>query len=140
MSDMLFDLKRDNVLRAYLDHPNHCEEAYAFAWYARLYPVFHENRGVEVWSDYFHIEQSFVREVITYLEELWDADETTSFRSLEQRFGGYRNYRLELRDVLRYCHIQEVFDDNFYNALRHAAPGEVVAFLNPFTIDEIWMT
>ena len=92
-----------------------------------VYPFFHENEEVEVYADCFCVKKEFVSAVIKHIDEkvLTKDLNKLDFYSLEEKFGGYKQYRSELIHILRYCYLARRFNADVWNKIISDAPAEV---------------
>ena len=145
----VYETKREQLMLGWLN-PNtreYIDDAYAYAYSQRMFPFFHEEEKHETdpFADVYDIKRNFIDEVTEYLDEFDRMDESNperqnlNFASMEDKFGGYRNKRVELIVVLRYCFLSDRFMPTLYETiLKNSPPVEVQSFNRP--IEELSFT
>src|ERR1043165_2045583 len=115
----LFEFKRQSFLIGFIENPERFHPALAFAYYHRVAPIFHEQIAHERYNgdpfdEVYAVKRDFVLAVIKYVDERWLANdlEAIAFRTLEEKFGGYKVNRMELVYALEYARINRGFDEN----------------------------
>jgi hypothetical protein len=127
----LYELKRQNLLMGYLQHPEKIDDALAYAYTHRLAPVFHEqtmrdSHGGDPFEAAYAVPADFMNELFKFMDEcsingnLADLE----FYKLEEKFGGYKKNRIELIYAIEYARISHRFGDDVYAAIESNAPAE----------------
>ncbi len=127
----LYELKRLSFSIGYIQNPKNFSPAFAYAYYNRVAPIFHENIARETYDfgpfmDVYAVKASFVDEVTKYVDECDLAGNLTAigFYKLEDRFSGYKANRMELLHALEYTPIAGRFSDAVWKAIEADAPVE----------------
>jgi len=140
-----FEQKRFTFLVTYLQFPDKFAEAHAFAVFNRLPPIFHENIARETYGDdpfdeLYVVNSEFALDFLKYVDERWlEKDwDALGFYKLEEKFGGYKKYRVELIHLLEYMRIDGRFDDAFYEAVEANSPAEANSIDATFSPAEVY--
>lgn len=140
----LYELKRQTFLLGYIQNPDRFSDALAFAYYNRVAPIFHENIQREIYErdpfkEIYSVKATFVDEVARFIDESARKGDLTSieFYNLEDRFGGYKAYRMELIHALEYMRIDRRFDDVVWQAIQRNAPMEANGLASTFSPNEV---
>ncbi|MDT4832960.1 hypothetical protein FQZ97_665380 [compost metagenome] len=140
----LYETKRQNFLIGFIQNPERFDSALAFAYYRRLAPVFHEDVIREIYesdpfADVYWVKAEFINEVLDHLDEL-DREgkyDELKFSNLEDKFGGYKANRMELRYIIEYARINNRFSDEMYDAISEMAPVEAKNYAKTFTPEDV---
>lgn len=141
------EMRRFQYLMAFLQYPEHVDKALAFAWNERICPVFHrtierEVHGVDCFAAVYGAKEDIMDSVVKYLDEQWLAARRggdlrgVGFYELEAKFGGKAG-RSALIDCVRYCFLDDRFDDALYQAVEANAPIEAHHLTRDFGPDEV---
>lgn len=111
-------------------------ESFIYALSHNVYPFFHENNEVRIYKNCFSVKKDFIDKVTNYLDQKDKVDDFDGldFRCLEYKFG-YRQYRIELIRILRYCYLDNRFSDTLWNTILSDAPIEAKSITSDFDID-----
>ena len=87
----------------------------------------------------YAVKASFVDEVTKYVEECRIANKfpEIGFYKLEEKFGGYKVSRSELKRALEYARIDGRFDDNVWKAIESDAPAEANSLSDKFSPEDV---
>lgn len=141
----LYEIKRQAFLIGYIENPERYSDALAYAYYHRVSPIFHEQSaretyGTDPFEEVYAVKTEFMEEVLDFVDKC-DLDKNYSaieFRSLEDRFGGYKANRIELIFTLEYARIDGRFDKNVWDAIKINAPLEahhISATFSPLDVE-----
>ena len=141
----LFELKRQTFLLGYIQSPDKIDDAHAFAVQNRVAPVFHENisretHGGDPFADVYAVKEDFIIEVLRYVDKRWlekDFD-ALGFYKLEDKFGGYKANRVELKHALEYIRMTGRFDSAFWTAVESDAPAEATSLDSEFSPKDVY--
>jgi hypothetical protein len=141
----LYEIKRQTFLLGFIQHPEKCNPALAYAYEHRVAPLLHDAIAQEVYGfdpfdEIYAVKRDFLNEVFKYLDERCLAKdyEAVAFYSLENKFGGYKTNRGKLIHLLEYLRIAERFDDDFWTAVEANAPAEASPLAKTFTPEDVW--
>jgi|APSaa5957512622_1039677.scaffolds.fasta_scaffold97333_1 hypothetical protein len=143
----IFNLQRFMILQTKVN-PQTCNQIpddYAFAWYVKLYPFFHDAELHEDLEEFFKITKHQVDKVSKYLDDEWLAGRLYTFYELEDKYN-CRNRpedgidRMVLLDILKYIKLHGGFDDDFWNKILEPMkhPAEARYISREFSADEIY--
>jgi hypothetical protein len=106
--------------------------------------TFHENSAREIYEtdafdEVYAVKREFVNEVIKYVDDRWRAEDLKAigFYKLEDKFGGYKNNRIELICALEYARIEGRFDETVWKAIEADAPVEANSLDATFTPKDV---
>lgn len=140
----LYELKRQSFLNGYIQSPGNFSSALAYAYHHRVAPILHEIDDREVYGDdpfaeVYAVKASFVGEVFKYVDECQIANKfpEIGFYKLEERFGGYKVFRYELKRVLEYLRISGKFDDRVWKAIESNSPAEANSLSDKFSPEDV---
>lgn len=140
----LYELKRQAFLFAYIQNPDHFDDALAYAYYHRVAPIFHETGVKEAYdadpfADIYSVSADFAEAVTKFIDRKWLAQDfaAIAFNRLEDEFGGYKAKRMELIHILEYTRIDGRFDDDVWKAIEHEAPIEARNLDGTFSPDDV---
>ncbi|WP_240975791.1 hypothetical protein [Paraburkholderia aromaticivorans] len=88
----LYEIKRQSFLIGYIQNPPNFSPALAYAYYARVAPIFHENiarerYGADPFEGVYSVKASFIDEVTKYVDECDRAGDLTAIVSTNLRIG-----------------------------------------------------
>jgi hypothetical protein len=140
----LYEIKRQSFLMGFIVAPQHFSDALAFAYYNRLAPVFHEQierelYGVDPFEQVYAVKADFINEVLHYVDEqdLAGNHADLGFYKLEDRFGGYKANRIELKWALEYARIDGRFSAKVWAAIEADAPVEANSLRSNFAPQDV---
>ncbi|MCE2596606.1 hypothetical protein K6Y31_17600 [Motilimonas cestriensis] len=122
----LFTQQRLQVLSLGVHH-DEFTDAYLYAWYNNVYPLFHDGDGSVPIKPHEHYQEQFlisidkVDELSKYLDQCWQDNNVPTFYALEKKYGvtkgGSDWTRAALIHICRYMKLDDAFDDEFWAAL-----------------------
>jgi hypothetical protein len=140
----LYELKRQSFLIGYIQNPDRFSDALAFAYNHRLAPIFHEDIARETYDGdpfdkIYAVKREFITALIKYVDDRALAGDlkAVEFYKLEDKFGGYKAHRMELRFALEYARIEGRFDDAVWAAIESNAPAEANSLDAEFSPEDI---
>lgn len=143
--EALYEIKRQGLLLGFISNPDKFDPALAYAHQHRLSPIFNEEilreaYGQDPFEQAYWIKSSFVDDVTKYIDELFRKKDYAglAFNEIEDRFGGYKAKRMELRAVIEYARIKGLFDDAVYGAIEKDAPIEVAPISSSFSAKDVY--
>jgi lantibiotic modifying enzyme len=120
----LFNLQRFQILQTKLNEntSNHIPNAYAYAWYQKLYPLFEENALHEDLEPFFTITKEQVNVISKRADSEWLQKKYYSFYEYEAYFNVREEpveeiSRHTLIAVFRYFYLNDFFDKPFWDKL-----------------------
>lgn len=142
----LYELKRQSFLIGFIQNPDHFDAALAYAHEHRVAPIYHEDilrehyKGEDPFGEAYAVNAEFVEAVTNFMDECWGDDlrrDELSFPRLEDRFGGYKANRMELRRAIEYARISQRFDDPLFEAIDVNAPAEAKGIAKSFSPEDV---
>lgn len=88
-------------------------DAYAYAWYERIYPYFSDSKFHESVEDNFSISYDEMERISEIVDRDWREDQVKTFYEYEKSLGD----RVTLLKYFRYSYLLDHFDDNFWKKL-----------------------
>ena len=143
MNDLLsaiYETKRQSFLLGYIQYPEKFDDALAYAYYHRLSPTLHASSDKQdPFEEVYDVSSEFISEVLKYVDEKWLARDLDSmgFYDLEEKFGGYKTNRMELKFALEYMRIDRRFDESVWEAIEENAPMEANSLMSSFSPDNV---
>jgi hypothetical protein len=144
LGKQLFNLQRFLLLQAKLN-PQTSEfisDSEAFAWSIGLYPFRSESKISKDLEPYFDIPKEKVIFIVKYIDAEWIKKTYHTFYDLELYFqsvssGNFIIDRFDLIYTLRYCYLENMFDDHLWEELlaRGNGPIEADCINKPFSND-----
>ena len=109
----------------------------AYALSSNIYPLFHDDDEIKMFSDYFEVSKESIHEIVDFIDKAWLKKEFYSYYNLEDMFGG-KVARHILIAILRYCFLDNrFFDEEFTKVLLSSCPVEATNIAEPLEEWEI---
>jgi len=144
----LFRMQRFAIVKTKLNKETEhlIPDAYAYAWYAGVYPLLDQSDLHEGYEECFTVTKEQVDIVTKYADQEWLENKRYTFYEYEDhfnvRYGNPRGIdRHALISIFRYCFLNRGFDDQFWETLiepmKH--PAEASSVTMPFNSDYLYL-
>jgi len=114
-------------------------DAYVYAWHEGVYPLFHESIQLQTpFAEQFAVPRNRVNELAEFLDDRWLNKSMPTFYKLEDHYDvrGGRGFwdRMKLIRTCRYMFLNEMFDQEFWEALLKGSdhPSEAKSITRKF--------
>lgn len=144
----IFNLQRFQILQTKLNpSTSDCvPNAYAYAWYEKVFPILHNDELHEDLEKYFSVSREQINIISKRADKEWIEHRTYSFYEYEEYFQSRSSPvngidRITLIHSFRYMYLNGAFDKDFWAKLLEPMnhPAEASSITRKFDIEDIYL-